>query len=133
MILRAATAAGLDGVVLPQRGTADLGPLVVKASAGVAFRAPILRTPTVEHALEALQGAGFTLLALEADAPQSVFDTAFPERTALVLGSETHGVTPEARRWVHDWVSIPMAGGVESLNVAAAATLVAYALGAPAR
>ena len=128
MILRSATAAGLDGVVLPRRGTAEVGPLVIKASAGVAFRAPILRTPTVEHALEGLQGAGFTLLALEADVPQSLFDTPFPERTALVLGSETHGVTPEARAWIHDWVSIPMAGGVESLNVAAAATVVAFEL-----
>ena len=128
MVLRSATAAGLDGIVLPRRGTADLGPLVIKASAGVAFRAPILRAPTVEHALEALQGAGFTLLALEADAPQSVFEASFPERTALVLGSETHGVTPEARAWIHDWVSIPMAGGVESLNVAAAASVVAFEL-----
>jgi 23S rRNA (guanosine2251-2'-O)-methyltransferase len=128
MMLRSATAAGLDGIVLPRRGTADLGPLVIKASAGVAFRAPILRAPAVEHALEGLQGAGFTLLALEADAPQSVFEAAFPERTALVLGSETHGVTPEARAWIHDWVSIPMAGGVESLNVAAAATVVAFEL-----
>ena len=101
---------------------------MIKASAGVAFRAPILRTPTVEHALEALQGAGFTLLALEADAEQSMFETAIPGRTALVLGSETHGVTPEARAWSHDWVSIPMAGGVESLNVAAAATVVAFEL-----
>jgi 23S rRNA (guanosine2251-2'-O)-methyltransferase len=37
-------------------------------------------------------------------------------------------VTPEARAWIHDWVSIPMAGGVESLNVAAAATVVAFEL-----
>ena len=128
MILRTATAAGLDGVVLPRRGTADLGPLVIKASAGVAFRAPILRAPAVEHALEALQGAGFTLIALEASGAQSVFDAAFPERTALVLGSESEGLSQEASRWVHDRVAIPMAAGVESLNVAAAAAVVAFEL-----
>ncbi len=128
MILRSATAAGLDAVVLPRRGTADLGPLVIKASAGVAFRAPILRAPTTEAALELLQDAGFALLGLEAGAPRSLFDLEPPERCAFVLGSETDGITPEARRWIHDWVAIPMAGGVESLNVAAAATLVAYAL-----
>jgi len=128
MVLRTATAAGVDGVVLPRRGTADLGPLVIKASAGVAFRAPILRTPTVEHALEALQTAGFTLLGLDAGAAQTVFEAPFSERCAFVLGNESDGVTAEARAWIHDWVSIPMSGGVESLNVASAATVVAFEL-----
>src|SRR3712207_2030689 len=89
MVLRTATAAGVDGVVLPRRGTADLGPLVIKASAGVAFRAPILHSPTSEDALEALQSAGFTLLGLDAGAgAQTLFDVSFPERCAFVLGSE---------------------------------------------
>ena len=128
MILRTATAAGLDGIVVPRRGTADLGPLVIKASAGVAFRAPILRSPTTELALEALQDAGFALLGLDAGAARTVFDVAHAPRSAFVLGSETGGVTPEARPWVHDWVSIPMSGGVESLNVASAAAVLAFEL-----
>jgi len=128
MVLRSATAAGVDGVVLPRRGTADLGPLVIKASAGVAFHAPVLRAPTTEHALEGLQGAGFALLGLRADAAHSVFEAPLPARTAFVLGGETDGVTPEAARWVHDWLRIPMAGGVESLNVASAAAVLAFEL-----
>ena len=128
MILRTATAAGLDGVVLPRRGTADVGPLVVKASAGVAFRAPILRAATVEQALDDLTGAGFMLAGLAADAERSLFDATFGERTALVLGSESEGVTREARPWIHEWISIPMAGGVESLNVASAAAVLAFEL-----
>ena len=128
MILRSATAAGLDGVVLPRRGTAEVGPLVIKASAGVAFHAPILRAATAEGALEALQDAGFALLGLGADAAGSVFAAELPARTAFVLGNESEGVTPEARRWVHDWVAIPMSGGVESLNVASAAAVLAFEL-----
>ena len=128
MVLRTAVAAGIDGVVLPRRGTADVGPLVIKASAGVAFRAPILRSPTVELALEALGGAGFTLLGLDAGAERSLFAASLPERVAFVLGSETDGITPEARPWIHETVAIPMAGGVESLNVASAATVVAFEL-----
>jgi 23S rRNA (guanosine2251-2'-O)-methyltransferase len=128
MVLRTATAAGMDGVVLPRRGTADLGPLVIKASAGIAFRAPILRSPRTEDALEALQEAGFALVGLDAGAGQSVFEASYAARCAFVLGGETGGVTEEARRWVHEWASIPMHGGVESLNVASAATVVAYEL-----
>lgn len=128
MILRSATAAGLDGVVVPDRGTADLGPLVVKASAGVAFRAPILRAAASEQALELLSEAGFVLLGLEAEAASTLFAYPLPERCAFVLGGETEGITPGARRWVHDAVAIPMAREVESLNVACAATLLAYEL-----
>jgi 23S rRNA (guanosine2251-2'-O)-methyltransferase len=128
MVLRTATAAGLDGVVLPRRGTADIGPLVIKASAGIAFRAPILRSPTTADALEALQEAGFVLLALDARAGQSVFEAPYGPRTAFVLGGETAGLSPEAEPWIHDRVAIPMSGGVESLNVASAATVVAFEL-----
>jgi 23S rRNA (guanosine2251-2'-O)-methyltransferase len=128
MVLRTATAAGIDGVVLPRRGTADVGPLVVKASAGVAFRAPILHAAATEDALDALQAAGFTLFGLDAAAPRTVFDAAYPDRCAFVLGGETHGVTPEARAWVHEWMAIPMAGGVESLNVASAAAVLSFEL-----
>ena len=55
MILRSATAAGLDGVLLPRRGLPAIDPLVVKASAGVAFRAPVLRAATVEEGCAALR------------------------------------------------------------------------------
>ena len=128
MILRTATAAGLTGTVLPHQGVPDVGPLVIKASAGVAYRASILRVQTVEDALQALQDAGFALFALSGDANQTIFDADYPDRAAFVLGSETHGVTEQAARWIHEWIRIPMAGGVESLNVSSAATALAFEL-----
>ena len=51
MILRSATAAGLDGVVVPDEGTAKIGAVAIKASAGVAFKAPILRIDNVLNAV----------------------------------------------------------------------------------
>jgi 23S rRNA (guanosine2251-2'-O)-methyltransferase len=128
MILRTATAAGLAGVVLPRQGVPDVGPLVIKASAGVAYRASILRAATVEDALAVLQDAGFMVLGLRGDAPDALWDVDVPERAAFLLGSETHGISPAAARWVHQWVSIPLAAGVESLNVACAASVVAFEL-----
>jgi 23S rRNA (guanosine2251-2'-O)-methyltransferase len=129
MILRTATAAGLRGVVLPHQGVPEVGPLVIKASAGVAYRASILRSVTAEDALQALQDAGFALFGLhgEPDAT-TIYDAKVPPRAAFVLGGETHGVTPQAARWVHEWLRIPMAGGVESLNVSSAATALAFEL-----
>ena len=128
MILRTATAAGLQGVVLPHQGVPDVGPLVIKASAGVAYRASILRAQTTEDALQALQDAGFALFALGGEASTTIFAADYPDRTAFVLGSETHGVSEPVARWVHEWIRIPMAGGVESLNVSSAATALAFEL-----
>jgi 23S rRNA (guanosine2251-2'-O)-methyltransferase len=128
MILRTATAAGIGGIVVPRRGVASIDPLVVKASAGVAFHAPVLRCYTAEEACAALRDAGYPLYALDGTARQSVFDASLPRRAAYVLGGETAGVSPEVRKHVTELVSIPMAGGVESLNVASAAAVLCFEL-----
>jgi 23S rRNA (guanosine2251-2'-O)-methyltransferase len=128
MILRTATAAGVEGIVVPRRGVAGIDPLVVKASAGVAFHAPILRCYTAEEACHALRDAGYPLFALDGTARQSLFDADLPERAAYVLGGETAGVSDDVRRHVTGLISIPMAGGVESLNVASAAAVLCFEL-----
>lgn len=127
MIIRTATAAGLD-VVLPTRGTAAIGPLVIKASAGVAYRATIVRARTGPEALRALHGAGFTSYGLDSEAALSLYDADYRGRTVFVLGNETEGLSEEVEGLVRDLVAIPMAGGVESLNVASAAAVVSFEL-----
>ncbi|HEX7166674.1 MAG TPA: RNA methyltransferase [Acidimicrobiales bacterium] len=125
MILRTATAAGVDGIVVPTAGVADLGPLVVKASAGVAFQAPILRSRHASDAVAVLRSLGFRIYGLAADGDRTLFDPAgFASHSALVLGGEHAGLTVE----VDEHVSIPMAGDVESLNVAVAAGVVCFEL-----
>lgn len=127
MILRSATAAGLDGVLLARRGLPSIDPLVVKASAGVAFRAPVLRSGTVEEGCAALRDAGFALFGLDAGgAPLP--DADLPARIALVLGNETHGLSDSVRPLLDGLLAIPMARGVESLGVASAGAVAAFEL-----
>lgn len=128
MILRSATAAGIDGIVVPRRGVASLDPLVVKASAGVAFRAPIVKAFTAAEAVAALKAHGFHVVGLDASGDDDVFSAHLPEPVAFVLGSESDGLGPEVAALVDTWVSIPMAAGVESLNVAAAGAVVCFEL-----
>lgn len=128
MLLRTAVAAGIDGVVVPRRGCPEVGPLVVKGSAGVAFRARILRTPVAAEALALLGEHGFARLGLAGDAAADLFSLEIPPRAAFVLGNETAGVAAAARGQLDATVRIPMSGGVESLNVAVAGALVAYEL-----
>jgi 23S rRNA (guanosine2251-2'-O)-methyltransferase len=128
MILRTATAAGIGGIVVPRRGVASIDPLVVKASAGVAFHAPVLRCYTAVEAARELRTTGYPLFALDGAARQTIFDADLPRRAAFVLGGETGGVSAEVREHVTGRLSIPMSGGVESLNVASAAAVLCFEL-----
>ncbi|HIT76012.1 MAG TPA: RNA methyltransferase [Candidatus Avipropionibacterium avicola] len=128
MIIRTATAAGLDGIIVPTRGVAELGPLVVKASAGIAFRAPLLRCRTAVEALTLLRQERFRVYGLAGEARTDLFSAQFAERSVFCLGSETSGLTPEVRQHVQVPVSIPMAHEVDSLNVASAAAVLCFEL-----
>jgi 23S rRNA (guanosine2251-2'-O)-methyltransferase len=128
MILRTATAAGLAGVVLPRAGSPGVDPLVVKASAGVAYRAPILRCRAAADGVRTLKQAGWRVMGLDGGAPGDLYGTQLPAATAFVLGNETEGVSQEVADLVDTWVSIPMANDVESLNVSSAAAVVCFEL-----
>ena len=114
-------------MLLPRRGVPAIDPLVVKASAGVAFRAPVLRAATAEDGCAALRDGGFTVLGLDA-AGESLLDggAAAPGRA---------GARQRDRRAVRrgacvcdGLLAIPMEGGVESLNVASAGAVAAFEL-----
>ena len=125
LVLRTATAAGVHGIVVPTAGVADIGPLVIKASAGVAFHAPIVRARSAAGAVDALRAAGFRVYGLDAGADRGLFDhQSFADRSAFVLGGEHEGLSVA----VDETIAIPMTSGVESLNVAVAAGVVCFEL-----
>ncbi|MGI5504771.1 TrmH family RNA methyltransferase [Lentzea sp. CA-135723] len=128
MILRTATAAGIDGIVVPRRGVASIDPLVVKASAGVAFRAPVLRCGTSAEASALLRASGFPLHALDSHASDTIYSATFGSRVAFVLGGETSGISDDVAQHLTSRLTIPMAAGVESLNVASAAAVLCFEL-----
>ena len=131
MIIRSAVAAGLDGLLYPKKGVAALGPLVIKASAGTVFRAPLISCDALAPALQALKAEGYAIATLEASAPQSLFSYQVPARTVFVLGGETSGVSHAVHQLADQRLAIPMSNEVESLNVAVTAALVAFHLTTP--
>lgn len=128
LILRVAAAMGLAGTILPRVGAPDLGPLVIKASAGLAFQAGVLRCRTAEEAAARVHQAGLPLIGLAAGRGESLPDLPVPGPSVFVVGDETAGVSPDVAVLVDRWVSIPMAPGVESLNVATAVAILGYEL-----
>lgn len=128
MIIRSAVAAGVDGVLYPKQGVAALGPLVIKASAGTVFRAPLIWCDALAPTLQTLKTQGYAIATLEASAPQSLFSYQAPAHTVFVLGGETNGVGDDVSQLTDQRLAIPMSNEVESLNVAVTAALVAFHL-----
>ncbi|WP_019630195.1 TrmH family RNA methyltransferase [Actinomadura atramentaria] len=133
-IFRCAAALGVDAVVLSPRCADPLYRRSVKVSMGAVFAVPYARMASWRDGLALLRGAGFTLLALTPDAAAVPLDRApSGERVALLLGTEGDGLTSHWLAEADAPVRIPMdpgalAGGVDSLNVVAAAAIACYAL-----
>ena len=126
MIVRSALASGMSGILWPTVGAPWISGLIIKASAATVYRLPIVRCGALEEGLWTLKKHGFTVVGLDADAPASLFDLAPAHRACYIVGAETTGLTEEVAGLLDERVSIPMAGDVESLNVAVAASLVCF-------
>ncbi|MBY0400709.1 RNA methyltransferase [Myxococcota bacterium] len=126
MIVRSVVAAGFDGLLWPMIGAPWVNGLVVRAAAGAIFECPIVCCERLAPGLGALQGAGFEVAGLAADGGAPLFETAPGHRAVYVLGGESQGLSPDVAALLDRRLSIPMAPGVESLNVAVAAGLVCY-------
>ena len=126
MLVRSAVAGGIDGILWPREGNAALGPLAVKASTGTLFRAPLVRCGKLEDALRQCQAVGYRVCVLDAAAEHSLLDSPVGDNTIYVLGNESSGPSKEVMELADERRMIPMQNGVESLNVAVTAALIAY-------
>jgi tRNA G18 (ribose-2'-O)-methylase SpoU len=134
-IIRATAALGGSGVVLG-RGCADpFSRRVLRVSMGAALVLPVFESGDLAADLTRLRQAGFARVAAVLDpAAQPLSSWKPPQRVALLLGNEGHGLAPAWQQQAECRVTIPMQAGIDSLNVAAAAAVLLYhvlARGAP--
>jgi 23S rRNA (guanosine2251-2'-O)-methyltransferase len=127
-ILRTARAAGVGGVVLPQDRSAGITSVVISASAGALFGLRIARVPNLVRAMGHLREAGYWLVGLVPAATPSLHTLELPPRIALVVGAEGGGLRQLVRRTCDFEARIPMAPGVESLNVSVATGVALFEL-----
>jgi TrmH family RNA methyltransferase len=116
-IIRSAEAAGADAVVLTPGSVDPFNPKVVRATAGSIFRIPV-----VEATLESL--SAFRRLGTSSHRGDVYTDPVYHGRVAVVVGNEARGLDDDAA--IDQWITIPHAGPAESLNVAMAATVLAF-------
>ena len=126
-ILRSAAAAAVDAVIFPERRSAQIGETVIRASAGTAGRVPLVRVVNLGRALDALKEAGYWIYGLAAGPASSDYlEEPFDRATVLVLGSEGEGLHQKISERCDALLRIPMPGGIESLNVSAAASVMLF-------
>ncbi|MDJ1115242.1 TrmH family RNA methyltransferase [Microbacterium dauci] len=130
-IFRNCAALGADAVLVTPRCGDPLYRRSVRVSMGTVFQVPWTRLPEWDAAEPELRAAGLHVaaMALADDAvPLEEFAAQRPERLAILLGSEGDGLSPRALAAADTVVTVPMAGGVDSLNVAAASAVALWAL-----
>jgi 23S rRNA (guanosine2251-2'-O)-methyltransferase len=127
-IVRSCDGAGVTGVLLPQHRAVHVTPTVAKAAAGAVEFVPIALVPGLPTVLRQMKDHGIWIVGLDDDADRSVFELGelAREPICLVLGAEGAGLSRLVRERCDAIVSIPMLGGVSSLNVSAAAALATY-------
>ena len=125
-ILRTAAAFGARGVVLQDRKAPPLSGVLAKAAAGAVDVVPVVRAVNLSRALERLSDLGWRAVGLDGEAEQTLEQALGGPATVLVLGSEGEGLRRLVAEHCDAVARIPLAGGFESLNVAAAAAVALY-------
>ncbi len=125
-VLRSADAAGAAGVVLTVASVDLYNPKVVRSSAGSLFHLPVARDVRPDEAITALRGRGFRVLAADTGGEVPVHRADLTGAVAVLFGNEAHGLAPEVLALADARIRIPIRGRAESLNLAAAATIVLF-------
>jgi len=121
-LLRSATAAGADAVLIPPETTDAFAPKVVRAGMGAHFRLPI-HSMTWDEINQRANGLQIYLADLDG---QSCWETDLREPLMLIVGGEAEGASDEARKLANQKIKIPMNGSIESLNAGVAGSVLMF-------
>ncbi|MQG21787.1 MAG: 23S rRNA (guanosine(2251)-2'-O)-methyltransferase RlmB [SAR202 cluster bacterium] len=125
-ILRTADAAGVHGVIIPERRAVGLTAAVSRASAGAVEYVPVARVGNIAKTLTALQKQGIWTVGVDMEGDAGYTHADYDQAMALVIGAEGKGLSRLVKERCDLLVSIPMKGQIASLNASIAAALVMY-------
>ncbi|BBZ13890.1 TrmH family RNA methyltransferase [Mycobacterium branderi] len=125
-LIRLADAMGVAAVILAGHSVDPFNGKCLRASAGSIFSVPVIVAPEVEAVVAALRGAELQVLATTVDGELALEAAELSRPTAWLFGAESHGLSAQVAGHADHRVRIPMSGGAQSLNVAAAAAICLY-------
>jgi 23S rRNA (guanosine2251-2'-O)-methyltransferase len=125
-IARTADVAGVHALVIPEKGSAQINSDAVKTSAGALNFLPVCRVKNLYYTVKDLKKMGLNVVSATEKTERTMYDADFQLPTALILGSEEDGISNELMGITDEFVGIPMAGNIDSLNVSVAAAVLIY-------
>jgi len=125
-IARSAECCGVHAIIIPQKGSAQINPEALKASAGALTKMTICRAPSLIKAIDTLKLNGITVYASNLGTEKVINQIDFNVPTALVIGSEGDGVSSAILKKVDEHFIIPQQGSTDSFNVSVATGIMLY-------
>jgi 23S rRNA (guanosine2251-2'-O)-methyltransferase len=125
-IARSAECAGVDAIIIPEKGMARIGADAIKTSAGALHHIPICKTNNLFRTVQFLQNSGVQIVAATEKAHAIYTEGNFKTPTAIVMGSEESGISQTILNIADQKLKIPLFGKIESLNVSVSAALMIY-------
>jgi 23S rRNA (guanosine2251-2'-O)-methyltransferase len=127
-IMRSASAFGLDGLLMQTKHAPELEGVLAKTACGAVEHIPVAYATNLSRALEELQEAGFTALAMDERGDKEIGELQTYDKIVIVLGSEGSGIRPLIKDKCDVLARLPTSGAIASLNVSNAAAVAFYAL-----
>lgn len=125
-IIRSAESFGFDGVIIPERRSASVSPIVYKTSAGAINNINVIMVKNINRAIEETKEAGFWVYGLAGEASSPIDKTDLKGKVCLVVGNEGKGLSRLVRENCDILINIPMKGFVNSLNASVASAIAMY-------
>ena len=125
-IARTAECAGVDAILLPDKGSAQVNQDAIKTSAGALYKVPVCRYQSVRETVIFLKNSGLKIIAATEKANDDYTGIDMKQPLALILGSEESGISAELLVLADELTQIPIMGEIQSLNVSVAAGVILY-------
>ena len=125
-IARTAECAGVDGILIPSRGSAQINSDAIKTSAGALYKLPVVRCNDLKESIRFLKESGLTIVAANEKTELNYTMADFNKPMALILGSEGEGISDELLKLTDQTIRIPLQGEINSLNVSVASGVILF-------
>jgi 23S rRNA (guanosine2251-2'-O)-methyltransferase len=125
-IARTAECAGIDAIIISEKGNAPITPDAIKTSSGALNHMPVCRSGDMKKLVLQLKENGIRVIACTEKTKEDIYNADFKSPVAIILGSEEDGISPELLKAADQLVKIPLRGKVGSLNVSVAAGVAIY-------
>jgi 23S rRNA (guanosine2251-2'-O)-methyltransferase len=125
-IARTAECAGVDAILIPEKGSAQVNQDAIKTSAGALYKVPVCRYHSVKESIMLMKNSGLKIIAATEKAVTDYTGIDMTHPLALIVGSEESGISDELLGLADELIQIPIMGEIQSLNVSVAAGVILY-------